>query len=253
MKTKLLFTLAFFLINISSFAQSKPTLIFYSGITMVKPIKEMAKIIENKYNCTIKISQGASKDLYDSIKFSKKGDLYLPGSESYRVNNLKDGFLLDYVNIGYNQAAIFVKKSNPLNIKSIEDFLNPTISSILCNPNSGSIGKMTKKIFLSYGGEDFFQKAYDNATLIGTDSRNLNKALINDYVDISLNWKATAAWPENNKYVEILKNASKGFPKKKLQINLLSFSKHPHIAKKFMEFATSTEGKKIMKKYGFLD
>lgn len=72
MKNKLLLTISIVFMTISSFAQSKPTLVFYSGITMVKPIKEMAKIIEERYNCTIKISQGASKDLYESIKFSKR-------------------------------------------------------------------------------------------------------------------------------------------------------------------------------------
>lgn len=88
----------------SLLAQSKPTLIFYCGTTMVKPIKEMAKIIEKKHNCIIKISQGGSKDLYNALKFSQRGDLYLPGSNSYRVNNLKDGLLKQSVDIGYNQA-----------------------------------------------------------------------------------------------------------------------------------------------------
>lgn len=253
MKNKLLLTISIVFMTISSFAQSKPTLVFYSGIAMVKPIKEMAKIIEDRYNCTIKISQGGSKDLYDSIKFSKKGDLYLPGSESYRLNNLKDGFLLESVYIGYNQAAIFVKKGNPLNIKNIDAFIDERISSTLCNPNSGSIGRMTEKIFIKHGGEEFFEKAYDNATLIGTDSRNLNRALIDGYADLTINWRTTAYWDENSKYIDILEEASKDFPKKKLLINLLSFSKHPEIAKKFMEFASSEEGKKIMKKYGFLD
>lgn len=139
--------LMFFFLNQTLFAKEKPTLIFYCGITMVKPIKEMAKIIEEKYNCEIKISQGGSKDLYDSLKFSKKGDLYLPGSDSYRLNNLKDGYLLDGVYIGYNQAAIFVQKNNPKNIKNLDDFLNTQNSSVLCDPNSGSIGRMTKKSF----------------------------------------------------------------------------------------------------------
>jgi len=251
MKFKTLIILLF--LSSSLFSKEKPTLVLYCGITMVKPMKEIASIIEKKYNCTIKISQGGSKDLYDSLKFSKKGDLYLPGSDSYRLNNLKDGFLLDYVYIGYNQAAIFVKKGNPLNLQNIDSFLDETISSTLCDPKSGSIGRMTKKIFLEYGGEPFFQKAYDNTTLIGTDSRNLNRALINDYADITINWRATAKWPENEKYIDILEEASKDFPKRKLLLNLLSFSKHPVIAKEFMEFTASDEGKKIMKKYGFLD
>lgn len=112
---------------------------------------------------------------------------------------------------------------------------------------------MTKIIFVQHGGEEFYEKAYDNTTIVGTDSRNLNRALIDNYADITINWRATAYWDENSKYIDILEEASKDFPKKKLMINLLSFSKHPVIAKKFMEFATSNEGKNIMKKYGFLD
>lgn len=107
---KIIFTLILLFSTSLQANSSKPTLIFYCGITMVKPIKEMAKIIEERYNCTIKISQGGSKDLYDALKYSKVGDLYLPGSNSYRKNNLKDGYLLEAVEIGYNQAAIFIRK-----------------------------------------------------------------------------------------------------------------------------------------------
>ena len=67
--------LFFVTINLQLFAQQKPQLLIYCGITMVKPIKEIAKIIEEKYDCEIKISQGGSKDLYDSLKYSKLGDL----------------------------------------------------------------------------------------------------------------------------------------------------------------------------------
>lgn len=233
-------------------ANEKPTLIFYCGITMVKPIKEMAKVIEEKHNCNIKISQGGSKDLYDSLKYSKVGDLYLPGSKSYRDNNLKDGLLKDSVSIGYNQAAIFVKKNNPKKITSLEDFQNPNFSSILCNPASGSIGKMSKKIFLKYKGEEFFQQVYDNAVEIGTDSRNLNRAMIEKKADLTINWRATGYWPENKKYIDIIEIDEKYAPKKELVISLLSFSKNKEIAKSFMEFAASAEGREIMRKYGFL-
>jgi len=74
---------------------------------------EMAKIIEKKHNCVIKIIQGGSKDLYESLSYSKKGDLYLPGSTSYIKSNLKDGYLLENKYIGFNKAAIFVQKGNP--------------------------------------------------------------------------------------------------------------------------------------------
>lgn len=97
-------------LNISLFATAKPTLLFYCGITMVTPMEEISKIIEKKDNCNIKIIQGGSKDLYKSLSYAKKGDIYLPGSESYRIKNLKDGYLLDSQYIGYNQAAILYKR-----------------------------------------------------------------------------------------------------------------------------------------------
>ncbi len=233
-------------------ASTKPTLLFYCGITMVKPIKEIAKIIEERYNCEIKISQGGSKDLYDSLKYSKIGDLYLPGSDSYRKKNLKDGFLLDAEYIGFNKAAIFVQKGNPKNIKSLQSLLDENIATILCNPKSGSIGKNGKKVLIAFGGEDFFDDAFDVATEIGTDSRNINKAIIDKRADMSINWRATGFFPENKEYITVIDIDDKYAPKKKLVLNLLSFSKHPKIAKAFMEFASSKEGKEIMKKYGFL-
>ncbi len=233
-------------------AKEKPTLLFYCGITMVKPIKEMTRIIEKRYNCIIKISQGGSKNLYSSLKLSKKGDLYLPGSDSYRKKNLKDGYLLDAKYIGFNKAAIFVQKGNPKRIKNLNSFLDENIATIICDPKSGSIGKNGKKVLVAFGGEEFFDDVFDATVEIGTDSRNLNKALIDKRADMTINWRATGFWPENKNFIDVIEIDDKYAPKKKLVINLLSFSKYPKIAKNLMKFAASKDGQAIMKKYGFL-
>ena len=39
---------------------------------MVKPVDELAKNFEKTHNCKIKILQGGSQDLYDSIKSKPK-------------------------------------------------------------------------------------------------------------------------------------------------------------------------------------
>lgn len=249
---KLLLSVVFSIFFVTSlWSSSKPTLLFYCGITMVKPMTEIAKIIEKKYDCEIQIIQGGSEDLYQSLAFSQKGDLYLPGSESYRIINLKDGYLLDSVYIGYNQAAIFVQKGNPKGIKVLDSLLDESINTTLCNPDSGSIGKMTKTVLTKYQGEDFFYDAFDVALEIGTDSRNLNKALIDKKVDMTINWKATAFWEENKNYIDIVEIDEKYAPKRKLVLNLLKFSEHKDIAKAFMDYAASTEGQEIMQRYGF--
>ena len=46
----LLSILALSIVATSSIAKEKPTLIFYCGITMVKPMQEITKIIEKRNN-----------------------------------------------------------------------------------------------------------------------------------------------------------------------------------------------------------
>jgi len=245
-------TTIFILLNVL-YAQDKPKLLFYCGITMVKPMEEIAKIIEKKYNCNISIIQGGSEGLYQSLKFAKKGDMYLPGSQSYRKKHLNDGYLLDNVYIGFNQAAVFVQKGNPKNIKNLDSLVREDVRVIICDPDTGSIGKMTKKIITNYKGEDFYFDISEHAIEIGTDSRNLNESLKNNQSDTTINWRATAFFDDNKKYIDIVQINEKYAPKKKLVLNLLKFSKHPEIVKNFMEYCVSNDGQIIMKKYGFLD
>lgn len=253
MRNLLFILLCIFIPFSTSLAKTKPTLLIYCGITMVQPIKEIAKIIEKNYDCTIKISQGGSKDLYDSLKYSKKGDLYVPGSSKYREKYQKDGYLTKYGAIGYNQAAIFVQKNNPKNIKNLQSLLDKSILTMLCNPKSGSIGKQGKSVIVNFGGEEFFEDAFDLTAQIGTDSRNINKALIDKKIDMAINWKATGMFYENKPYITIIDIDEKYVPKNIIEINLLSFSKHTKIATAFIDYAISKDGQKIMQKYGFLD
>ena len=235
-----------------AFSKTKPHLLIYCGITMVKPISEISKTIEKKYNCKIKITQGASGDLYEALVYSKVGDLYLPGSVSYRKKHINEGYLLDSEYIGYNKASIFVQKNNPKNIKTIDDFIKDDIIIKLCDPDSGSIGKVTKKIITTYKDEDFYYNLIDKSLEVGTDSRNLNKSIRQKEIDMTINWRATAFFGKNKNYITVINLPETIAPKKDLVLNLLIFSKHKDIAKAFMKFSSSNEGKKIMKKYGFL-
>jgi molybdate transport system substrate-binding protein len=242
---------AIVVISSSLYAKENKTMLFYCGITMVKPMQEIANNFEKKYNCKIKIIQGGSQDLYNALKLSKKGDFYLPGSDSYLKKNEKDGFFEERVYVGYNQVAIFVKKGNPKNITSLEDFTNEEYASVICNPKSGSIGRMSKKILTKYKGEDYFYDVFDMAAEIGTDSRSLNNSLQKPQIDMTLNWKATAYFDKNIENITVVEIDEKYSQKKKLVLTQLSFSKNKELAKKFLVYAGSDEGTTIMKKYGF--
>jgi len=239
-------------LNMAVFAK-KPSLIFYCGVTMAPAMSKIVKIFEKKEHCEIKIIQGGSQNLYDSLKSLKVGDLYLPGSDSYIKKYKKEGFFGRSVYVGYNKAAIFVQKNNPKNIKNLDSLIDENIATALCNPNSGSIGKNTKKVLIKYKGKEFFERAYDMAIIIGNDSRDLNKALRDKEVDMAVNWRTSAFLKENKPFIDIVEIDEKYAPKKKLMLTGLRFSKHKDLVEKFLDFASSKQGKKIMKKYGFID
>lgn len=234
----------------STYANTKNELLFYIGITMVKPVDELAKKFEKLHNCKIKILQGGSQDLYESIKSSQTGDLYLPGSVSYRDKNIAEGLLLDGKFVGYNKLALIVQKGNPKNIQpSLEELINENLNVVLGNDQSSSVGKASKDVLVEFG---LYRKAILNAIYLASDSRNLIQAIKTNKADLIFNWYATSFWEQNKNFVEAIELEDKYSKKSKLVFNLLKTSKNPDLSKKFMEYASSKEGREVFSKYGFL-
>lgn len=232
-------------------AESNNELVFYIGITMVKPVDELAKNFEKTHDCKIKILQGGSQDLYDSIKSSQVGDLYLPGTPSFRTKNLAEGLLLDGKFVGYNKLALVVKKGNPKKIKpSLDELTNKNYNVVLGNEEIGSVGQATKTLLTKVG---LYEKAMLNAVSLATDSRNLVNTIKDGTADLTLNWNATTYWEENINDLESIELEDQYSEKSKLVMSLLNTSKNKELTREFMNYATSKEGKMIFKKYGFLN
>jgi len=233
-------------------AQEQPELLFYVGITMVKPMTELATRFERKEGVKIKILQGGSEDLYQSAKNSKAGDVYMPGSLSYRTKYLSEGVMEnDAVFVGYNRAALMVSKGNPKGVDAnLNVLLDVRYKTVLCNPESGSIGNQTKKILTSAG---IYTEAMAKAVYLTTDSRNLIKAIKEKDADVILNWRATAFWEGNKEIVDVLDLPEAVAPKNILVLTLLKSSRHPDIVRQFMAYARSQEGREVFHAYGFLN
>jgi len=226
------------LIALNLYAQN---LIFYCGITMSKAMREIADNFEKEYNVKIEIIPGGSKSLLQTIKNTKKGDLYLPGSESYILKN--KNLFTDYKYIGYNQLALIVKKGNPKQIKTINDLLRNDVRVVLCNYKLSSCGKETKKVL-----KNKFWSVYDKSIEIVLDSTPLNE-MVQTCADVGPNWKATLKRKNFAKTLEAIpiKNAKKH----NLYLAVLQYSHNKQLALKFMKYAAKQD--KILKKYGFRD
>ena len=94
----------------------KPELLIYCGITMAKPVQEIADIIEEQENCKITVLLGGSQNLLDIIDVNKVGDLYLPDSITYLDSALSKEHLLDIEIVGNIVPVLIVSKNNPKKI-----------------------------------------------------------------------------------------------------------------------------------------
>lgn len=227
-----------------------PDLVIYSGITMVRPLKQIAERFEAEKNVHILIEQGASSYLYETISSQQTGDIYFPGSSYFRVKHKDDNILLEHKLVGYNRLAIVATLSNPKNISlELKSLLNPEYSVVLPAPDSGSVGKATEKLLDS---QNLKKLAYRNTAFFTTDSHRINQAIIDGRGDIALNWYATTRWEEAQNKLETKIIDDSLSPKRNLELNLLKFSKNPTLAKEFINYATTPESLESFYEFGFL-
>lgn len=226
-------------------------LLIYCGITMVRPITELARSFEQREKLKVSIAQGGSEDLYQSARKSRQGDIYFPGEPSYRTKYLSEGLLGEYRLVGYNQLAIFVPKGNPKKVKpDIQELLRKDLTLVIGNAESGSVGQETKQ---TLDRLNLYPKVVSKAAFLMPDSRSLSLIMKRGEADITLSWRATAFFPDNQPFMDVIDLDPKIAEPQALLLNLLTFSKNPGTARKFMDYVASPEGQAVFRKYGFID
>lgn len=226
-------------------------LLVYCGITMVRPITEIARILERRDNIRITISQGGSEDLYQSAKKSRQGDLYFPGEPAYRAKYLHEGLLGEYVTVGYNQLALLVAKGNPRRVRGdLRELLRNDLRVIIGSAESGSVGQASKSLLEKKG---IYRRVVDQAVFLAPDSRSLNISLKKGEADLALNWRATGFFADNGKVLDVVDLDTQTARPEPLLLIMLTFSRQKELARRFMDFAASPQGQAVFRAYGFHD
>ena len=246
----LLTACALSLLASATWAQETGMLV-YCGITMVRPMTELARSFEQREKVSIKIAQGGSEDLYQSAKKAHQGDIYFPGEPSYLDKHKAEGLLGDYQLVGYNQLAIFVQKGNPKKVKpELNELLRKDLTLVVGNAESGSVGQETKQLLDKY---KLYPSAVKKAAFMMPDSRSLALSLKRGDADVALSWRATAFFPDNAPFMDAIPLDPTMAEPQALLLIQLTFSKNPVLARKFIDYVASGEGQAVFRKFGFLD
>ncbi len=226
-----------------------PEILCYCGITMILPMREVARQFEKDEHCRVKFIIDGSGNLYKILTINQKGDLYLPGSESYIERAKQEGLITDTVTVGFNQAVLVVGKGNPLGISpDLKNLMDKKLRIVLGSPESGSIGKESKRILEEAG---IYRKVFDNISYLTTDSVGLARAIKEKSADLTINWYATTCWPENRDSMEAIPLVDELALKHRLTLGGLRFSRHPELVKRFLQRVASRDKQALFDQYGF--
>ncbi len=225
-------------------------ILVYCGITMIRPVSEIAQLVERQKKCRIIITKGGSGNLLSSILTNRIGDVYLPGSERYyqTIDRHYKGLILYRKKVGDNHAVLMVQKGNPKNIDvSLAALADPRYSVVIGSPVSGSIGKETKKILDKQG---IYNNVVENVIFMTTDSKDLVKAIREKEADIVVNWFAALTWDDNSDYIDVFELNNGENSNNELIMGILNTTLNYDIAKYFVDFCASEQGAKIFRKHG---
>ncbi len=223
-----------------------PSIMVYSGAGMRKPMEEIGRLFEQRYGVTVNYNYGGSNTLLSQIELTHQGDVYMPGATMYIERAKEKGFIDYEQRVAYHIPVIAVPEGNPANITSLYDLARPGVKVVLGDPKACAIGRLADRILEKNGLLDAV-----NANVIARTG-TVNELVV--YIsmrtaDASIIWKASLAGTEaKTDMIEIPEeqNIIKVIP-----IGRLRFSTSKDIAKKFVDFVTSDEGKAVFEKYGF--
>ncbi|BBP45330.1 ABC transporter substrate-binding protein [Thiosulfatimonas sediminis] len=230
--------------------QKQTELLIYSGITMVRPLQKLADEFSAQHGVQIKIIQGASGFILDTLKKQQNGDIYFPGSANFRKKTANKDLFVDYAFVGYNRLALIVPKGNPKQLSAdVTQLTNPELSVVISSPEASSVGRATNELLKKMNIENL---VFENITYFTTDSHLIFNAIRSGDADLAVNWYATSKWPESTPFMDALIIDENLSPKRHLELNRLRYSTNPELALEFMRYASSAHGLQTFADFGFL-
>ena len=248
LKASILFV-AVFMVSLLVYPQSgcaQDMLLVYSGAGMRKPMDKIGTAFEKKYDVAVNYNYAGSNTLLSQIDLTKKGDVYIPGATMY-IDKAKEKGFVDYEQpVAYHIPVIAVPKGNPAKITRLEDLTKPKVKIIFGDPKAAAIGKLGNKILKKNKIYKAVQK-----NIIAT-SGTVNELVIYismNQADASIIWRSSLLGTENK--INIVEIPKKQNCIKIIPIGRLTFSKNKEMAKSFVNFVASSEGKSIFQECGF--
>jgi molybdate transport system substrate-binding protein len=230
-------------------ASSRPQpLLVYCGAGIRPPVAEAAKAFGQKYGVTVECDFAGSETLLSRVKLSGRGDVYMPGDLQYVDQARQEGLVGQSRTVCYLIPVILVRKGNPNEIHSVADLVRPGMKIALGDAKACAIGVTAAAIFEKDG---ISQQDLDPHVVFRSLTVNeLGTEVKMGMVDATIVWDAVAAYFTDDADVVPIGRDQNVIST--VAVAVLTASRQPGLAGRFVDFITSDAGAAIFRKHHYV-
>ncbi len=218
----------------------------YAGANLKDPVTELAQMFEQKTGVKVEITFNNSGALLNQLETTKKGDIYLPGNNSFVEKAKQAGHIENTAGpVAYITPVIITPKGNPAKIAKVEDLANEGIKLVIPDKEATALGKTAFKIFAKVGiaakaEQNILASMETPAKVMAAITMGQGNAGI---VELSNTLK-------DRDKIEVIEIDPKVNEIEAIPVATLKYSTNKEQADAFMKFAAE-EGPAVFAKYGF--
>lgn len=224
----------------------KKELTIAAASDLTKAFTEIGVIFEKKYNCELTFTFGSTGTQKEQVANGAPFDIFAAADEKAIEELEKDGIVIENSKSLYalGRIGLVVQNKIPLEADDLKDLLNPQIKKIaIANPEHAPYGLAAKQALESAGIWDqvkdklvYGKNIVDTMTLVTTGNAEAGIIAISIKDD------------DQVKFSLIDSNLHKPL---RQAMGIIKTTENEELARKFIQYVNSEEGRKIMIKYGF--
>lgn len=216
------------------------SLSIYCGAGMQQPFQEIADAFQGETGCEMNVTYANAAQIQTQIQESQEGDFFIAGSKE----ELKpvEEFVTSSEDLVKHIPVLVVKEGNEKNIQGLNDLAREDVVTVIGDPESTPIGKISKKAFADF-------QIGEKVTIAATTTTAPQLAIVVGLGEAD----AAIIWKENAKAdgVKICDTTDLDAYVKVIPAARLSFNENVEAADAFTEFLGTEEAHKIWESYGY--
>jgi molybdate transport system substrate-binding protein len=222
------------------------SVVVYCGNSMRPAVEEIAEEFKKREGVFVEPTYGGSETLFPQIKLSKEGDVFVchdPFADKLQA----DGLLGRTEVVGFLEPAIIVPKGNPKGIHSLRDVATAKLRVGTTDPRYATCGEMVEAKLKEHGWAESYAD-HPNFVLQSRSHADIATALVAGQLDAGIVWNfVTHQFAGRTDRIP----TGETFPETRVTFCLLSCSKQPDLAGRFLGLAGSDFGRGVFAKYGY--